>query len=73
MSKHWLCQELFDLRKKAKLSREALGAPARTSASTIANFESGKTNVGFCYVERLFHELGYEIDIHEIKKGESVD
>ena len=50
-----------------------MGGPARTSASTIANFESGKTNVGFCYVERLFHELGYEIDIHETKKGESVD
>lgn len=67
MNIHWLCTELQVLRKEAPLSREALASLTGTSASTIANFENGKTNVAFSTVEKCFNELGYEIDVHKIK------
>lgn len=73
MNIHWLRTELQVLRKEASLSREALASLTKTSASTIANFENGKVDVAFSTVERLFNELGYEIDIHKIKKGEGAD
>ena len=49
------------------MSREVLASLTGTSASTIANFENGKTNVAFSTVEKWFNELGYEIDVHKIK------
>lgn len=55
------------------MSREALASLTGTSASTIANFENGKTNVAFSTVEKWFKELGYEIDLHKIEKGEGAD
>jgi|TARA_R100001163_G_C4937744_1_gene110924 transcriptional regulator with XRE-family HTH domain len=73
MNIHWLCTELQVLRKEAPLSREVLASLTKTGASTIANFENGKTNVAFSTVEKWFNELGYEIDIHKIKKREGAD
>lgn len=67
MKIHWLCTELQVLRKEAPLSREVLASLTGTSASTIANFETGRTSVAFSTVEKWFNELGYEIDVHKIK------
>ena len=68
MNVHWLCTELKVLRKQARLSRVALASLTKTGANTIGNFEKGKANVAFFTVEKWFKELGYEIDIHKIKK-----
>lgn len=68
MSVHWLSVELKTLRKESPLSRQALASLTGSSASTISNFEEGKTQVGFKTVEKWFRELGYEFDLHEIEK-----
>ena len=70
---HWIRAELRSARKATPLSQEALAGLTQTSTNSIANFELGTSAASFFTVEKWFKELGYEIDLHKIEKGEGAD
>ena len=59
----WMRIEFKLIREEAGLSVEALAALTKSGASTIRNFEEGRTSPSVKTFERWLNELGHEIDM----------
>ena len=59
----WMRIEFKLIREEAGLSVEALAALTKSGASTIRNFEEGRTSPSVKTFERWLNELGHELDI----------
>ena len=59
----WMRIEFKLIREEAGLSVEALAALTKSGASTIRNFEEGRTSPSVKTFERWLNELGHELDM----------
>ena len=59
----WMRVEFKLIREEAGLSVEALAALTKSGATTIHNFEKGRTSPSVKTLERWLNGLGYELEI----------
>ena len=59
----WMRVEFKLIREEAGLSVEALAALTKSGASTIRNFEEGRTSPSVKTFERWLNELGHELEM----------
>ena len=59
----WMRIEFKLIREEAGLSVEALAALTKSGASTIRNFEEGRTSPSVKTFERWLNELGHELEM----------
>lgn len=61
--KDWMRVEFKLIREEAGLSIEALASLTNSGASTIRNFEEGRTSPSVKTFEKWLNELGHELEI----------
>ena len=59
----WMRVEFKLIREEAGLSIEALASLTNSGASTIRNFEEGRTSPSVKTFEKWLNELGHELEI----------
>ena len=59
----WMRVEFKLIREEAGLSIEALAALTKSGASTIRNFEEGRTSPNVKTFEKWLNQLGHELEI----------
>ena len=69
MKTDWLRTEFKLIRTEAGISAKTLAARTGTGhGNTIYNFENGKSSPALETFEKWLHELGYEMELLQIRK-----
>lgn len=62
-------EELLEIRKMRKMSRDELSEKSGVHSATIVRIESGDTNPTYDTLSKLLNVLGFELSITKMKKN----